>query len=316
MEKFTFIDLFAGIGGFRLALESIGGECVFSSEFDKKARETYIRNFGEPLYGDITCESVTAEIPESFDILCGGFPCQPFSVAGLKKGFSDERGSLFFNIVEITEKHRPKVVFLENVKNLLTFDKGGSFKTIRETLENMGYKVFYKVLNAREYSGVPQNRERLFIVAFDLNQIGDCGKFVFPERIPLETSVRDLLDEDIENKYYYGETSAIYPVLRENVTDLDTVYQWRRKYVRENKKGVCPTLTANMGMGGHNVPIILDDEGVRRLTPRECLRLQGFPESFVFPDEVGDMSRYKQVGNSVVVPLVKRIGEEILKILR
>lgn len=314
MDNFTFIDLFAGIGGFRLALESIGGKCIFSSEFDKKARETYISNYGEPLYGDITEESVINEIPSTFDILCGGFPCQPFSVAGLKKGFSDERGSLFFNIAEIVETHRPKVVFLENVKNLLTFDNGTSFGVISETLEKMGYKVFYKVLNAKDYSGIPQNRERLFIVAFDRSQVDSCERFTFPDKVPLKTAVTDLLEENIPNKYYYDEKSSIYPLLKENVTCTGVVYQWRRKYVRENKKGVCPTLTANMGMGGHNVPIILDDEGIRKLTPRECVRLQGFPDDFGFPDTVGDMSRYKQAGNSVVVPLVRRIGEEILKI--
>lgn len=314
---FKFIDLFAGIGGFRIALEKLGGECVFSSEFDDKARETYIHNYGEPLFGDITMSETKSYIPHSFDVLCGGFPCQPFSIAGKMRGFEDTRGTLFFDIAQIVGLHRPKVVFLENVRNLLTHDNGNTFAVIKQTLEDFGYKVFFKVLNATEYADIPQNRERLFIVAFDPVQVSDYKTFEFPQPMPLKTKVTDLLDKDVPEKYYYRKgKSKIYDLLAENVVEKGTVYQWRRQTeVRTNKSGVCPALIASIGEGGNRVPIILDDDGIRKLTPNECRKLFGFPDTFKFPSNLKDNMRYKQIGNSVVVPLIERIMQQILKVL-
>ena len=181
--KFTFIDLFAGIGGFRIAMQNFGGKCVYSSEYNAQAQKTYLENYGEMPFGDITKKSTKQYIPKVFDVLCAGFPCQAFSIAGYRKGFEDTRGTLFFDVAEILKQHKPKVAFLENVKNLTTHDKGKTFAVIMATLEELGYKVYHKVLNAMEYANVPQNRERIIIVAFDPNQVQDYENFNFPEQI-------------------------------------------------------------------------------------------------------------------------------------
>lgn len=315
--KFKFIDLFAGIGGFRLALQNIGGKCVYTSEWDESAKKTYQSNFGEVPFGDITKESVKKFIPEKFDVLCAGFPCQAFSIAGYRKGFSDTRGTLFFDVQQIIEKHRPKVVFLENVKNLVSHDKGKTFRVIIEILEDkLGYKVYSKVLNSMTHANVPQNRERIFIVAFDPHQVQDYNKFKFPDEIELTNTIHDFLETGKQHdKYYYPKTHQYYPELKKAMTKQDTVYQWRRVYVRENKSNVCPTLTANMGTGGHNVPLIKDDFGIRKLTPKETFAFQGYPvDKFILPS-IANSKLYMQAGNSVTTTLVERISNEIIKIL-
>ncbi len=314
---FKFIDLFAGVGGFRLALQNIGGKCVFTSEFEPNAQKTYRNNFGEVPFGDITKDSIKNFIPHSdFDILCAGFPCQAFSIAGYQKGFNDSRGNLFFDIAKIAKKHRPSVLFLENVKNFLSHDKGNTFKIIKNILENkLGYKVFYQVLNSMTHANIPQNRERIFIVAFEPTKVKNYKKFAFPPEIALTKTIHDILEKDRqEDKYYYKKDHPYYSELKKSVTNKDTVYQWRRVYVRENKNNVCPTLTANMGTGGHNVPIIKDDFGIRKLTPRECFSFQGFPKNYILPD-IADSKLYMQAGNSVTVPLIQKIAEQILKVL-
>lgn len=314
---FKFIDLFAGIGGFRLALQNLGGKCIFTSEWDKNAQKTYRANFGEVPFGDITKEQTKNYIPDKFDILCAGFPCQAFSIAGYQKGFSDTRGTLFFDIEQIIEKHRPKVVFLENVKNLVSHDKGKTFKIILEILEEkLGYKVFYKVLNSMTHANVPQNRERIFIVAFDPKQVKNYTKFKFPEEIKLTKNITDILDKGKQaDKYYYSETHPYFPELEKTMTKKETVYQWRRVYVRENKSNVCPTLTANMGAGGHNVPLIKDDFGIRKLTPKECFAFQGYPINEYILPPIADSKLYMQAGNSVTTPLIERISSEIIKVM-
>lgn len=314
--KFTFIDLFAGIGGFRLALQELSGKCVFSSEIDDNSKRTYLYNYGEIPFGDITKDSTKNYIPDKFDILCGGFPCQAFSIAGYQKGFSDTRGTLFFDIEQIIHMKRPKVVFLENVKNLQSHDNGRTFKTMISVLEEkLGYKVFYKVLNSMTHSNVPQNRERIFIVAFDPTQVEKYNLFEFPEQIPLIKTIHDFLEKGKkEESYYYSKTHQYYPELEKVIKSRDTLYQWRRVYVRENKSNVCPTLTANMGTGGHNVPLVLDDYGIRKLTPRECFSFQGYPNKFILP-EIANSKLYMQAGNSVTMPLIKRIAEKILEVI-
>lgn len=315
--NFRFIDLFAGIGGFRLAMQNAGGECVYTSEWNEAAQITYHKNFGQFPFGDITDPFNKSYIPEEFEILCAGFPCQAFSIAGHQKGFSDTRGTLFFDIEQIVEKHRPNVVFLENVKNLVSHDKGNTFKVILEILEEkLGYKVFYKVLNSITHADVPQNRERIFIVAFEPAKVPGYREFQFPEEIPLTKTIHDILETGKQDDiYYYSPQHKYYPELEKKMTSKDTVYQWRRVYVRENKSNVCPTLTANMGAGGHNVPLIKDDFGIRKLTPKECFAFQGYPmDSYILPD-IANSKLYMQAGNSVTMPLIERISREIIKVL-
>ncbi len=310
---FKFIDLFAGIGGFRIAMQDCGGECVYSSEWDEKARQTYFYNFGEVPFGDITKESNKRLIPDGFDVLCAGFPCQAFSIAGYRKGFEDTRGTLFFDVAEIIRRKRPKAVYLENVKNLYTHDDGKTFAVIKGTLEELGYVVYHKVMNAMDYANVPQNRERIFIVCFDPKQVPNHKDFSFPEKEERTRSVKDCIDKNVSDpKFFYTEKFGHYKELVEEITSMDTIYQWRRQYVRGNKSNVCPTLTANMGTGGHNVPLILTDKGIRKLTPKECINFQGYPEKYSFPSSIADSAKYKQAGNSVVVPLIRKVCQNII----
>ena len=318
--ELKFIDLFAGVGGFHFAMEGLA-DCVFASEWDKNARVTYLENWGDELQkngavfaGDIT--SVDYRSIPDFDILCGGFPCQPFSIAGKQLGFSHAtQGTLFFNILELIKIKQPRAIFLENVKNLASHDNGNTFKVILGSLEESGYKVHYKILNGTTHGNVPQNRERVFIVGFKNEE--DFNRIQFPDTIPLTKKIQDCLEtHQIDNKYY--QTNMKSPAVQkivEGVVKFNTIYQYRRYYMRENKGSVCPTLTANMGTGGHNVPFILDKKGVRKLTPRECFNFQGFPEKFILPKTLAVSSLYKQAGNSVVVPVVRRISEEIVKAL-
>ena len=314
--KFTFIDLFAGIGGFRIALQSLGGKCVFSSEWDANAQKTYFYNFGEIPYGDITKESIKNCIPDGFDVLCAGFPCQAFSIAGYRKGFEDTRGTLFFDVAEIIKRKRPKAVFLENVKNLYTHDNGKTFAVIKATLEELGYVVYHKVMNSMEYANVPQNRERIFIVCFDPNQVKNHHQFSFPERTELTHTIHDCIDPEINDKaLFYGAKFIHYEELKRDMVSMDTIYQWRRQYVRENKSNVCPTLTANMGTGGHNVPLILTKYGIRKLSPKECINFQGYPKEYQFPTSIANSAKYQQAGNSVVVPLITKVCQNIISII-
>ena len=306
-KKYRAIDLFAGIGGIRLGFanafkENI--EFVFSSEIDKYAQQTYKANFDGDVAGDIT-KIDEKDIP-SHDILLAGFPCQAFSIAGKRLGFEDTRGTLFFEVARIIKYHKPKILFLENVKGFVNHDNGNTFRVVKETLEEMGYKVFTKVLNAKDF-GVPQNRERIYIVAF-LDDI----EFEFPEALCTEVSIKSKLQKDVLEKYYYNG-KPLFERIKDDVVNENSIYQWRRQYVRENKSGVCPTLTANMGTGGHNVPIVRDKKGIRKLTPRECANFQGFPDTFVLPNIV-DSQLYKQCGNSVVVEVINKIAIEIRKI--
>lgn len=314
---FKFIDLFAGIGGFRIALQNVGGKCVYTSEWNADSQVTYRANFGEVPFGDITKERTKNYIPDNFDVLCAGFPCQAFSIAGNRKGFQDTRGTLFFDLEKIIETKRPKVVFLENVKNLVSHDKGNTFKVILEILEEkLGYKTYTKILNSSTHANVPQNRERIFIVAFDKEQVANHGDFRFPEPIPLTNTIHDVLEKGKQaDNLYYKKDHQYYPELEKTMTSKDTIYQWRRVYVRENKSQVCPTLTANMGTGGHNVPLILDDYGIRKLTPKECFAFQGYPmDQYILPN-VSNSKLYMQAGNSVTTTLIERIANQILQVL-
>lgn len=311
MRKLKTIDLFAGVGGIRLGFESTGMfETVWANDFEPKCKLTYDLNFKEaPLtVADITKVSVD-DIPDC-EFVVGGFPCQAFSVAGYRQGFKDEkgRGNLFFDVVRIIEAKKPVGFLLENVKNLKTHDKGNTFKVIEKTLTDLGYHIKTQVLNSMDYGNVPQNRERIYIVGFKDEKI--ANRFEFPKPIKLTKDVRSVLDKEVDDKYYYND-KPLYERIKDDIVDENVAYQWRRQYVRSNKKGVFPTLTANMGMGGHNVPIIVDSKGIRKLTPRECFRVQGFPKSYKLPSDIADSALYKQAGNSVSVPVIKRIAEQI-----
>ncbi|MCB9822981.1 repressor LexA [Candidatus Nomurabacteria bacterium] len=312
-KNWTTVDLFAGVGGIRLGFENAGFTTVFANDFEVKCADTYNANFktAKLIVEDITKIS-TKDIPDC-DFVLGGFPCQAFSIAGHRKGFEDEkgRGNLFLDIARILDDKKPTGFLLENVKNLKSHDGGNTFKVIEKTLTELGYFIKSKILNSMEYGNVPQNRERIYIVGFkDKSKI---DSFEFPSPIELTKSIGDILEKKVDEKYYYNG-KPLYDRIKDDVIEKNQVYQWRRKYVRQNKKGVSPTLTANMGMGGHNVPIILDDNGIRKLTPRECFRLQGFPDNYKLPD-IADSALYKQAGNSVSVSVIERIANEMAKVL-
>ena len=316
MEKgeFKTLDLFAGVGGIRLGFDNAGFKTIFSNDFDKTCKDTYDLNFEEPklLIEDIWKVEIES-LPE-FDILLGGFPCQAFSIAGYRQGFKDKRvgGNLFFRIAEILEIRKPTAFLLENVKNLKGHDKGNTFKIIKKILEDLGYHIKAKVLNTMLHGDMPQNRERIFIIGFLDKEKAES--FDFPNEIPLTKSFKEFVANEAEDRYYYND-KPLFEKIKHDINSEDTVYQWRRKYVRVNKKGVCPTLTANMGRGGHNVPIIKNHKGIRKLTPRECFLLQGFPESFKLPENVADCNLYHQAGNSVSVPVIQRIAENMMRVL-
>ena len=301
-------SFFAGVGGIEIGS---GFEVVYANEIDKNAVATYESNFKLK----VDCKDIKSVDENSlpnFDILCAGFPCQAFSVAGYRKGFDDERGNLFFELVRIAKAKKPKILLLENVKNLVGHDSGNTFEVILKELKNLGYFIKYKVLNACEYGNTPQNRERIYIVAFlDENAF---LRFHFPEPIRLSKNIGDIVDFNlkVDEKFYYKENFMQFDELKKGVIKKDTLYQWRRKYVRENKSNLCPTLTANMGTGGHNVPLVLTKHGIRKLTPKECFMFQGFSSDFKLPN-IANSHLSKQAGNSVCVGVLKRIWQEIQK---
>ena len=313
--KKKIASFFAGVGGIDIAFSKAGFNVVWANEIDRLPIKTYrLNNKNEIVEKDIKKVNIK-EIPK-FDILIGGFPCQAFSVAGYRKGFDDERGTLFFDLLKVIKEKKPEIIFLENVKNLETHDKGKTFKIIKESLEKEGYYIKNKVLNACEYGNIPQNRERIYIVGFKNKK--QAEKFEFPEKIKLTTTIYDFVDfnKKVDDKYYYTNKNCLfYDKLKEKVKKEGVIYQWRRVYVRENKSNLCPTLTANMGTGGHNVPLIYTKNGIRKLTPRECFNIMGFDENFKLPDDTANTSLYKQAGNSVIVPVIYRIAKKILKVI-
>lgn len=316
-NQYSIDAFFAGVGGIELGFTQTGEfRVVYANEFDKNARETYkLNNPDVNLDGRDIHDVTPNEIPYA-DVIMGGFPCQAFSIAGYRKGFEDDRGDLFFELLKMISSKKPRVIFIENVKNLVSHDHGNTFKVIREALAVNGYYIKWKVLNGKDYGNVPQNRERIYVVGFDNKE--DYLKFDFPEPIELKKSIKDVIDFNgqYDEKYYYRDgKQPFYDQLVDSIDSQETVYQWRRKYVRENKAGVVPTLTANMGTGGHNVPLILtDSKEIRKLTPKETFNAQGYPKEFKLPD-ISNAQLYKQAGNSVVVPVINRIAENIVDVL-
>ena len=304
LTGYTFIDLFAGLGGFRIALESLGANCVYSNEWDVPVQKVYAENFGDTPEGDIT--QVDENTIPDHDILCAGFPCQAFSISGKQRGFEDSRGTLFFDVARIIRAKRPKAFMLENVKNLCSHDKGRTFQVIRESLEELDYEIFYKVLDGQNY--VPQHRERILIVGFDRERYGDKIDFEFnlTPHVP-KPVMRDILDEEVADKY----------------TLSDKLWTYLQNYAAKHRAagngfgygiapldGVSRTLSARYYKDGSEVLIAQEGKNPRRLTPRECARLQGFPDTFKIP--VSDTQAYKQFGNSVVVPLMGEVAKLIV----
>lgn len=313
-KKFKVGSLYAGVGGICLGFKNAGFDIAWANEYDKNACTTYRKNFDHKLIeGDVM--DVDVNRLEPVDVLTAGFPCQPFSVAGYRKGFDDNRGNHFFRILDFVDHMRPKVIFLENVKNLVGHDKGRTFKVIKEEIEKRKYSFHHKVLNTKDYGNIPHNRERIFIVAID-KQISETEiGFEFPKEEELTKTILDVLENDkVDEKFYYREDRYMYEMLDKTMKREDTIYQFRRVYVRENKSNVCPTLTANMGTGGHNVPLIKTAHGFRKLTPRECFSFQGFPSTYKLP-KIANSHLYKQAGNSVSVPVINRLAKNILRIL-
>lgn len=313
-------SFFAGVGGIDKGFESTGKfEVVYANEIDPYPVETYELNSKLKVDCRDIHEVKAEEIPD-FDVMLAGFPCQAFSIAGHRKGFEDEkgRGTLFFELVRIFKAKKPQIVFLENVKNLVGHDNGNTFSVIINELQNEGYNVKFSVLNAMEYGNVPQNRERIYIVAFKDKDV--YKNFEFPLPIPLKKKLTDIIDfkKQLDEKYYYTEgkyKGDIYEKLVEAMDDENAIYQWRRRYVRKNKSGVVPTLTANQGEGGHNVCLIKTCNGIRKMTPHECFNTQGFPKNFKLPKNQSESRLYKQAGNSVCVSVIGRIAESIVAAL-
>jgi len=321
--KFKFIDLFAGIGGFRLAFQNLKGKCVFTSEWDKYSAQTYMANFGEFPFGDITKPQTKNYIPDNFDVLCAGFPCQAFSIAGRRGGFEDTRGTLFFDVAEIIKRKQPKAIFLENVKGLRNHDKGKTLATILNVLrKDLGYYVPEpQIINAKEF-GVPQNRERIFIVGFHKDT--GINDFEYPEPTNKQTVLEDILEEsEVSVKYYLSTTY------------IDTLRNHKARHESKGN-GFGYEIIPNDGIAnavvcggmGRERNLVYDDrltnfipitnisgtvnrEGIRKMTPREWARLQGFPDNFKIT--VSDAQAYKQFGNSVAVPAIQATAEKILE---
>lgn len=317
--KFTFIDLFAGIGGFRIAMQEQGGKCVFSSEWNVYAQKTYFANFGEMPFGDITKEATKSFIPEHFDVLCAGFPCQPFSIAGVSKkkslgretGFKDKtQGTLFFDVADIISRHRPKAFFLENVKNLTSHDKGKTFRVIKETLKELRYSVHALVMDGQTY--VPQHRERIMIVGFDKDIFDEKENFTFPEQHKAKRAIREILDPNIDPKYTLSDKLWAY---LQNYAEKHRAKGNGFGYGLVDLNGIARTLSARYYKDGSEI-LIPQGKGKnpRRLSPRECARLMGYPDNYIL-NAVSDVQAYRQCGNSVIVPLITAVSKQIIKTL-
>ncbi len=332
-RKYTVGSLFAGVGGVCQAFKNTSCDVLWANEIDKNACKTYELNNNKTQLLECDVKELKTKELDDIDILTAGFPCQPFSQAGKGKGFKDSRGELFFEVPKLLKKLQPKAYLLENVKTLATHNNGESFETVKNEMLKAGYSFIPFILNAAKCTDIPQGRERIYIVGFKgefdhfynkpvkSNNNKDNSCFLSQSfNIPKESkeqpkNIKEFLEKNIDKDYFYNDkTNHIHQKILEKVINSNTVYQYRRYYVRENKSNVCPTLTANMGGGGHNIPIVLDGKKPRKLTPGECFNLQGFPKKFKLPD-IAKGQLYKQAGNSVVVPMVEKIAKEIIKVL-
>lgn len=312
----TVASLFAGIGGIELGFAQAGFQILWAIEKDHKCCLTYRHNHKEiPLIEADIC-NVDPHSLSTVDVIAAGFPCQPFSIAGRQRGFCDNRGNLFYEVIRFVQAIQPRVVFLENVQNLQEHDNGRTFITIHNALVESGYYIRYRVMRASEYGNVPQIRDRIYIVAF--KDIADCDVFKFPDTIPLTVSIDNIINrhEEKNRVYYYQKNDLFFAKVREIVTDQSSIYRVYHESIKITQNHMCPTLTASMGMQRDQVPLVIDNYGIRKLTLRECLDFQGFPKDFYFPNTITIEDAYKQCGNTVCVPVVKRVAERIIKIMR
>ena len=309
---YTVGSMFAGMGGICYAFKENGCKLIWANEIDKYACKTYCLNFGNEylVKGDI--QKIDVKSIPKFDILTAGFPCQTFSSVGLLQGFNDPRGNLFFETARVIHAIKPKVVFFENVANLIKHDEGKTFDVIYKTLENLKYHITYKVMNAKEYGNLPQQRNRIYIVAFRNKEY--LKKFNFPNPIPLTKTAFDLFDKSKQEDKYYMDGHRMWDRMMEYMNDRKRVYRFTDWGLSRGMEGICPTLLAAMGSRFERIPFFYDNYSVRLITPREAARLQGFPETFVLPKE-NEKQVYKQIGNSVAVPVVSRIVKNIMQAL-
>lgn len=313
IKEFEFVDLFAGIGGMRLGFESAGGRCILTCEIDEDALRTYTTNYQPEHKHTYVRDIADIDRLPKHDVLVAGFPCQPYSIAGLRKGLKDARGQVFLEIVRLLKSAKPRAFLLENVKGMQSHDQGRTFEFMLSKLQSSGYFLRFETLNSSVHANIPQNRERVFIVGF-LDE-KKAEQFEFPQSVRLTKSIKSCLVRDVpDDRYFYDARFGCFREIEKVVKSQNTVYQWRRQYVRENKSNLCPALTANMGSGGHNVPLIRVGSRIRKLTPRECANFQGFPANFVLP-RISDSALYHQFGNSVTVPLIERIAKSMVSVL-
>lgn len=312
----TVASLFAGIGGIELGFAQAGFQILWAIEKDHKCCLTYRHNHKEiPLIEADIC-NVDPHSLSTVDVIAARFPCQPFSIAGRQRGFCDNRGNLFYEVIRFVQAIQPQVIFLENVQNLQEHDNGRTFITIHNALVENGYYTRYRVMRASEYGNVPQIRDRIYIVAF--KDIADCDVFKFPDTIPLTVSIDNVINrhEGKNRVYYYQKNDPFFAKVREIVTDQSSIYRVYHESIKITQNHMCPTLTASMGTQRDQVPLVIDNYGIRKLTLRECLDFQGFPKDFYFPNTITIEDAYKQCGNTVCVPVVKRVAERIIKIMR
>ena len=319
--KLKHIDLFAGAGGFQYAFPKEKVETVYANDILESSQKIYKENFPHVHFEktDILNKPVH-EIPDH-DILTAGISCQPFSIArgsSQNQGFNDERSNTFWKTIQILQEKQPIVFIIENVKNLISHDKGKTFQKIQKEIQNTaGYNITWKIMNTSKHSIIPQHRERVYIVGSNNTKLFHKLNLHKEESKNVNTNFRDYLDTNTPFKYFYTKKSNIYETLSHAITKYNTIYQYRRYYVRETKtENLCPTLTENMGSGGHNVPIIKVENGIRKFTPRETFRLQGFPDSFIFPETLSDSSLYSLAGNAITVPIGKIVGYTVIQTIR
>lgn len=304
------ISLFSGIGGIDLAFQQAGFDIVWANDIDHDACTTYRANFKETPVSECDIRKVNTDSIPDAEVIAAGFPCQSFSVCGNRKGFSDDRGNLFFDIMRISDKVKPEIIFLENVANLVEHDKGRTFNRIFTELAKRGYYIRYLVADACDY-GIPQHRTRTYIVAFSDER--QCSAFEFPEKRELTVSIFNIIDrtQQVEDRYYLDSSSVNFRRMSAFIKDTNQIYRFSDYGIQSSRDGISFTLKANMGTWHNRVPIIKDKFGIRTITPYECLALQGYPKDFVFPD-IQEKSQYKQCGNTVVVPLVHTIAQKII----
>lgn len=304
-------SLFSGIGGIDLGFIQAGFEIAWAIENNHASCETYRANFKDTLLIEQDIRKINAETLPQVDVIAAGFPCQAFSVGGKQQGFHDNRGNLFFEIARFIKAHNPKFVFLENVANLVQHDNGHTFQVIYNTLIEYGYYIRYRIMRASEYGNIPQIRDRIYIIAF--REIEDCDAFSFPEPIELQVKISDVIDRTkrVHDVYYYTDNDPFSLDAQRIVNHTDSIYRVYHSSIKIIQNHMCPTLTASMGTQKNQVHLIRDNYGVRKLTHRECLCFQGFPHTFGFPKTTTLENAYKQIGNSVCVPVVRRVAEAI-----